>query len=180
MSFSISDFAPTLAKIVVGAVPGGDLALKGVRAVMNAFGVSSPEQVNLDDLSRQLDNPEIQLKFKEAERLLNKDLLEHAREMRALGLEEYKTQTADLADVRAMIRETHDRTPAILAYASLGGYIALAAAQLFMMSHGLVPQDPNLAMLMGQMMGDVRGYVSQTLAVFCGAVPPAQTTRKAA
>ena len=173
----LADVAPTLSKVVVSAVPGGQIALMGVTALAKAFGVGVADVPAFLNEADQKD-PEFRLKIIEAERLVKLDLMGFQRDMQSLGLQEYQTQTADLADVRRMIVENHDRTPAILAFASLGGYVCLAIGQLIMMSKGWVPTDPNMAMLMGQIMGDLRGYVSQTLAVFCGAVPPSQIGSK--
>lgn len=188
MSWSISDLipsldrlsgiAPTIAKLVGTAVPGGTLAIAGVRALMKGFGASSPEEVDVAGIVKKLDDPEIQTKLKEAERFLKQDLMAHEREMRALGLQEYQIQTGDLADVRRMITATSDRTPERLAYLTLAVFVIFALCILWMMAFNAMPKDQGLLLMLGSILGTLGTMAMQAQAVFTGAVPPSQPGKK--
>jgi len=163
MGFSIADFAPTLMKAVVSAVPGGDLAMMAARSFGKAFGLPVGE-VNVDDIKARLDDPEIQLKLKEADRLFQQDLLVHAREMRALEVREYQVWGEDLASVRQMITATHDTTSRNLAYGA--GLVLIYIVTLIFFKG--VPSDQTALFILGSVVTGCLGC----LAVFTGALPP--------
>lgn len=163
MGFSIADFAPTLMKVVASAVPGGNLALMAAKSFSKAFGLPM-DDVDVDVIKERINDPEVQWKLKEAERMFQQDLLEHAREMRALDIQEYQTQVSDLASVRQMITATHDTTSRNLAYGA-GAVLVYIVTLIFFKG---VPSDQTALFILGSVVTGCLGC----LAVFTGALPP--------
>ncbi|MBF0583888.1 MAG: hypothetical protein HQL80_06575 [Magnetococcales bacterium] len=163
----VATIAPTIGKALTN--PAGFAGELAIRAIQKVFDVSSSEIPGV--LEQATENPEVRARILEAERLLKAEVMEHTRALRSLDIEEYKIQTAELANVRKMIMATHDRTSERLAYLAWGGLMIVTGILLWMG----IPTDPTAVAIVTTIINQAFSLAKDSFAVFTGASPPSQS-----